>query len=119
MKTVLLVDDDPVFSDLAAGFLASRGYDVASVPTTTAALDVLESARRIDLAVVDIMMPPGHPHGVALAAMVRLRRIGCPVILVTGARDEVQRYVTDELAIVDKPVDLEALHVAIKAQLGE
>jgi len=119
MKTVLLVDDDPVFSDLVAGFLASRGYEVATAATTTAALDLLESARRIDMAVIDVMMPPGHPHGIALAAMVRLRRIACPVILVTGARDEVQRYVTDSGKIVDKPVDLEALHRAIKAELGE
>ena len=119
MKTVLLVDDDPVFNELAAGFLSSRGYDVAAVPTTTAALDLLESRRAIDMAVVDIMMPPGHPHGIALAAMVRLRRLNCPVILVTGARDQVAPYVTEDLAIVDKPVDLEALHIAIRAQLGE
>src|SRR5262249_6859384 len=74
MKTVMVVDDDPICCALLTAFLDSRGYQAVPVPDSYTALDILESGRPIDLAVIDIVMPPGHPHGYALAAMASLRR---------------------------------------------
>jgi CheY-like chemotaxis protein len=118
VTTVLVVDDDPVFSEVLIGFLGSRGYETVSAPDTIAALDLLESKRPIDLAILDVVMPPGLPHGVALAAMANLRRQGLPVIFVTGSPDMARQFTSDQ-PVFAKPVDLEALHVAIRASLGE
>src|SRR5258706_12949320 len=85
MKTVMVVDDDPICCALLTAFLDSRGYAAVPVPDTYAALDILESDRAIDLAVIDIVMPPGQPPGHALSAIARLRRKEPPVGVGTGS----------------------------------
>src|SRR4051812_47447079 len=119
MKTVMVVDDDPICCALLTAFLDSRGYAAVPVPDTYAALDILESDRTIDLAVIDIVMPPGHPHGYALAAMASLRRKDLPVVFVTGSPEFMRPDLAGDHPLLQKPVDLEALHQAVRARVGE
>jgi CheY-like chemotaxis protein len=118
MKTVLLVDDDPVFSLLVREFLESAGYAVIAVGDTLKALDELESDRTINLAVIDIFMPEGLPNGVSLAAMARLRRRGLPIIIVTGSPELVGPHVASDQTVLHKPIDLDTLLGAVRAKLG-
>jgi len=118
-KTVMVVDDDPVCCALLTAFLDSRGYAAVPVPDTYAALDILESDRTIDLAVIDVVMPPGHPHGYALAAMASLRRKDLPVVFVTGSPEFMRPDLAGDHPLFPKPVDLEALHRAVRDKVGE
>ncbi|HEV2548805.1 MAG TPA: response regulator [Stellaceae bacterium] len=63
------------------------GYRVIAVPTSTAALSQLKSDRPIDLAIIDIQMPPGHPHGFALGRMARFNRPNLPLVFMSGHPD--------------------------------
>jgi CheY-like chemotaxis protein len=119
MKTVMVVDDDPAFCTLVTRFLDSRGYRSVPVFDSYAALDVLESDRVIDLAVIDIVMPPGHPHGFALAAMASLRRKDLPVVFVTGSPELAPPELAGDRPLLGKPIDFEALHRAVRDRVGE
>ncbi len=118
MKTVLVVDDDPVFRTLLTGFLEGQGYAVLATTDSTAALAMLESGRAIDLAIVDIVLPQGGPQGVALSAMARLTRQGLPVLLVTASPELVAADLSRGVAVFGKPLDFGALLTAIRTRIG-
>ena len=94
MRTLLLVEDDEEIRGCIAEGLGMAGYRVIAVPTSIEGLRELKSDRPIDLAVIDIQMPPGHPHGFALARMARYHRVKLPLVLMSGH---------PELAEADEP----------------
>jgi DNA-binding NtrC family response regulator len=87
MHTLLIVDDDETIRGTLAEGLGMAGYRVIAVPTSTDALGELKSDREIDLAIIDISMPRGHPHGFALARMARFHRPHLPLVLMSGHPD--------------------------------
>jgi DNA-binding NtrC family response regulator len=87
MRTLLIVEDDDAIRGCLADGLGMAGYEVIAFPTSTEALRELKSDRPIDLAIIDIQMPPGHPHGFALARMARFNRPGLPLVLMSGHPD--------------------------------
>jgi len=72
-----------------------------------------------DCLVVDIHMPPGGPHGVALANMLQLRKPDQLVIFVTGhpeaAADVRDLWGAD--SVFAKPVDFDQLATEIKGKV--
>lgn len=54
---VLIAEDDPVSKRLLEGSLVSWGYEVTATNNGAAALDILQSADRPMIAILDIMMP--------------------------------------------------------------
>ena len=54
---VLIAEDDPVSKRLLEGSLVSWGYEVIATNNGAAALDILQSADRPMLAILDIVMP--------------------------------------------------------------
>lgn len=57
-KTVLLVDDEQGFLEALEDALTYEGYRVLKATTGEEALEIL-ARERIDLATVDVMLPPG------------------------------------------------------------
>jgi DNA-binding NtrC family response regulator len=96
MRTLLLVEDDEAIRGIIAEGLGMAGYRVIAFATSTEALRELKSDRPLDLAIIDINMPPGHPHGFALARMARFHQPNLPLILMSGH---------PELAEADEPPD--------------
>jgi DNA-binding NtrC family response regulator len=118
MRTLLIVEDDDAISGILAEALGMAGYRVIAFPTSTAALSELKSDRPIDLAIIDIQMPPGHPHGFALARMARFHRPELPLILMSGHADLTQADEPPEGSRVFlKPVRVRELLEAIEAGL--
>ena len=95
--------------------LTQAGFDIVAACDYRDALPILEGGRRIDLMLVDVVMP-GRVHGVALARMARLRRRGLPVIFITGY--EVGAAVEEGIPVLRKPVEPEALLAQIKQSLA-
>ncbi|WP_329213215.1 response regulator transcription factor [Streptomyces sp. NBC_00683] len=84
---VLVVDDDPTVAEVVAGYLTGAGYEVARAADGPAALEQF-TARRPDLAVLDLMLPGMDGFEVCR----RMRAQGpVPVIMLTARGDEDDR----------------------------
>jgi CheY-like chemotaxis protein len=109
MPTILLVDDDDAVRRVIEDHLASSGYDVLTALDTVVALDRLTTHPQIDLCLVDLVMPPHVPDGLAFAQSVRGERPDMPVILMTGYFSAGARVTDPVSSMVYKPVELDKL----------
>jgi DNA-binding response OmpR family regulator len=114
--TVLIVEDDPDVREATAEYLATRGFQVH------AAQDGGALRRRLaqslpDLVLLDLNLP--GEDGLSLARHLRERH-DLPIIMVTGARDVVDRVVGLEAGADDyvaKPFEMRELLARIKSVL--
>ena len=116
---VLVVEDDRDLSRLMAAHLASEGYDVARAHEAAAALELV-GAGRVDVVVLDLMLPRISGDGLLVRLREREGTRDLPVIVVS-AKDAVWTKVDllrlgadDYLA---KPFDLDELTARIEALL--
>lgn len=115
---ILWVEDEESFRYAVTRALEDGGFRVITVPDTMAALKALDSEPRIGLLLADIHMPPGQPHGLALARMARLRRPELPLVFLTGYEDLARAAQTTGAKILPKSIEMRELIEAIRAQLG-
>jgi signal transduction histidine kinase/ActR/RegA family two-component response regulator len=114
---LLVVEDEPIVRTVTTKLLRLRGHDVTDVDSGPAALDVLGAADApFDLVVTDLSMP--EMSGRELAATVRVRYPGLPVVLLTGDTDAV-RDGADVAAVVKKPFQLDALDAVLRQVVEE
>jgi DNA-binding NtrC family response regulator len=122
MPTVLVVDDDDAVRGAVSEALGMAGYQVIAVATTTVALGELDSGRAIDLAIVDVKMPPGHPHGFALARMARFRHPTLRLVFMSGSPaavdPDVMEYEDPRGPVLLKPVRIAELIETVGATLN-
>lgn len=118
MTTVLIADDDPVVRDVVRRYLERDGHEVAVAQDGTEALALLGDLR-VDLAVLDLMMP--GPDGLALCRSVRQSKgYDLPVILLTALSEEHDRIAGLEAGADDyltKPFSPRELVLRIRALL--
>ncbi|MHA3021253.1 response regulator transcription factor [Mycobacterium sp. BMJ-28] len=89
MTRVLIADDDPVVRDVVRRYLERDGHQVSVARDGAEALQILETTR-VDLAVLDLMMP--GPDGLTLCRSLRKdSQVGLPVILLTALGEEDDR----------------------------
>ncbi|HZU91270.1 MAG TPA: response regulator [Stellaceae bacterium] len=94
---VLVVDDDDDVRATMAGMLEALGYRVVEAANGDAALEILDRERRIDLLLVDFVMPGMTGREVARRA--QSKRPEVPILFVTG-------YDAPELSSEESRVDL-------------
>ena len=114
--TVLLVDDDTGVRDVTASFLRDLGYRVEEAASGSAALDLLGSAQRFDLLLVDFAMP--GMNGADLARRARTQRPGIPVLFITGFAEIGAFADLKDMQIIRKPVAIEELARKVGATLA-
>jgi DNA-binding NtrC family response regulator len=117
MPTILVVEDDTAVRAVVEDHLSSSGFDVISAPDTVAALPHLSSVSKIDLCLIDLVMPSNVPDGAAFARSVRSQRPDMPVILMTGYYTAATRVSDLANSVIFKPLDLEKLTAEIGRQL--
>jgi DNA-binding NarL/FixJ family response regulator len=93
-RTILVVDDDPAFRELAGRFLADLGLQVAAQADSASSAIAMAEATRPDAALVDVDLPDGD--GIALAGALAALPWGPRVVLTSvdpdaAAPDEVRR----------------------------
>jgi len=113
---LLIVDDDREIRDLLSRFLAKHGYRVSAAKDAREARRLLADSR-IDLAILDIMMP--GEDGLALCRDIRAKS-PLPVIMLTAMGEEMDRIIGLEVGADDylpKPFNPRELLARIKAVL--
>ncbi len=108
---LLIVDDEPMVRTVTTKLLQMRGHDVRDVDGGPAALAALAADPGYDLVITDLSMPV--MSGRELAAAIRQRHPGLPVLLLTGDTDaEVEG--SDVAAVVKKPFQIDALDATVR-----
>ena len=107
---VLIVEDDTLVAELAAGLLAELGFEAVVAHSAKEALDRLSSGEKPKLVFTDIVMPGGI-SGIELARKVRDRFPELPILLTTGYSEKVGS--TRGFPVLQKPYEMESLAGAL------
>jgi PAS domain S-box-containing protein len=113
---VLLVEDDVLVSELAAGMLNELGFESIVTHSAKEALERLSGERRPTLVFTDIVMPGGI-SGIELARKVRERFPELPILLTTGYSEQVAG--SHGFPVLQKPYEMETLASALSSLLNE
>jgi two-component system, OmpR family, response regulator len=115
-RHLLVVDDDRELCVLLSKFLSRHGYRVSVAPNGAAMTQTLKNAR-IDLVILDIMLP--GEDGLSLCR--RMRANGAtPIIMLTAVGEETDRIIGLEIGADDylaKPFSPRELLARIRAVL--
>ena len=115
-QNILIVDDDPELRRLIGEFLGKHGFDVALAPDAKG-MDAVLDRQRVDLIVLDLMMP--GEDGLSVCRRISAsRRI--PVVMLSAASEETDRIVGLEVGADDyvrKPCSPRELLARIRAVL--
>jgi two-component system OmpR family response regulator len=115
-KRILVVDDDLEIRSLLKDYLEKNGYSVTAVSDGKAMWNIL-GASRIDLVILDIMLP--GDDGLTLCRNLRARS-ELPVIMLTARGEDTERIVGLEMGADDylpKPFNPRELLARIKVVL--
>lgn len=116
MKTILLVDDEPMMLDLLTLYVSPAGYKCVKKESANHALKYLQS-NSVDLVLLDIMMP--DMDGWEACQKIR-KHWDTPIIMLTALSDKTDivkglQYGADDY--ISKPFDEEELLARIEAVL--
>ncbi len=109
--TALVVEDDDVVADLAAGMLEELGFEPTVVHGAKEALDRINNGDRPNLVFSDIVMPGGI-SGLELARKLRSRYPELPILLTTGYSEQVGG--THGFEVLQKPYEMSTLATAVQ-----
>ena len=115
MKTILLIDDDPVLLELVANQLQTAGYRAQMASDGPAGLQL---AAKSDLVVLDVMMP--GMDGWELCKQLR-KKSPVPIIMLTAKSEEIDKLRGFRLGVDDyvtKPFSFAELLARIGAVLA-
>ena len=117
-ETILVVEDDATVRLILADVLEELGYHVLLATDARPAIPILQSDRRIDLMVSDVMLP--HINGRKLAEIARASRPGLKVLFVTGyAENATLRadFLDPGMDMMTKPFALDDLGAKVRAMI--
>jgi len=107
---VLIVEDDMLLAELAAGMLAELGFEGVIAHSAKEALEQLAGGDRPKLIFSDVVMPGGI-SGIELARKVRDRFPELPILLTTGYSEEVGG--SHGFPVLQKPYEMDGLASAL------
>ena len=117
---ILLVDDDPLISELVVDMLVMEGYEVDTAPNGVEALGKLQN-QRYDLIVTDLHMPKMDGSGFYQQLIERRLHPSRKIIFLTGTTggSEEHRFVQDAgLPLVFKPFNVAELIEMVRSVLN-
>lgn len=116
-ELILLVDDEPNITDLAALYLKQEGYRTEAAADGSAALRAMQQSKPA-LIVLDLMLP--EVDGYEVCRRLRAENHPIPIIMLTARDDDVDKIVGLEIGADDymtKPFNPRELVARIKALL--
>jgi two-component system response regulator VanR len=115
-NSILVLDDEREIADLVAVYLKSENYEVFPCYTVKQALELIENTR-LDLAILDVMLPDGS--GFSVCRKIREQHT-FPIIMLTAKDEETDKITGLTLGADDyvtKPFRPLELVARVKAQL--
>src|SRR3984893_14796697 len=103
--SILVVEDDKATGRLIGRRLEAAGHRVRVFAHAAPALDEIDGGATFDLYLLDVTMPAGELHGLALARMIKTRLGDARIIFVTGNPDLVSGPDNELGPVVAKPID--------------
>lgn len=100
---VLVLEDDDICRDMARNVLCAAGFDVVCASSFNEAVDRVEDQAKIDVALIDVKMPAGSPHGVSFARMAQTRRPSMKVIFMSAHWSDDLRLIDEDEPFLCKP----------------
>ncbi len=118
---ILLIEDETDIRDLISFQMKSEGHDVTAVESADKAISVLERGEKIDLFIVDWMLP-GSMSGLEFTAKLRGQKLykDHPIIMITALtqpEDIVAGLDAGADDYITKPFDLSVLQARVRVQL--
>lgn len=114
---VLLVEDDVLIAELAAGALEGAGFEVTSVTAAEDGLGLAVMDVPFDALVTDINLA-GALDGWELAEALREMQPGLPVVYASGGAEDGDPRAVPDAAFVPKPYNPVALCEAVTRVIG-
>ncbi|MCB5425459.1 response regulator [Altererythrobacter sp. CC-YST694] len=114
---IAIVEDDEDISELVADLLEREGFDVGRC-RSGAELDRLTGRRRVDLVLLDLMLP--GEDGLSICRRLHSAPVRMPVVMITAKGDDIDRILGLELGADDylpKPFNPRELTARIRAVL--
>ena len=119
LPTLLIVDDEPLMTDMLSAYLVRYGYHIVTAGNGQQALEIIqERGLFMDAVITDMVMP--LMNGLQLAKQLFLLAPDVPVLLATGrdARESELNSLTPNIVeVVQKPYQSSLLAERIKAHL--
>jgi CheY-like chemotaxis protein len=118
LPRVLVVDDEDAILKLATRVLEPVGYEVVVASDGSEALRLVETQRRFDLFVIDVMMP--MMRGDELGERLHRRDPETKVLYCTGHKDqlfEARPVLRKTEAVLEKPVTVNEFRDAVSLLL--
>jgi PAS domain S-box-containing protein len=119
-ETILVVEDDATVRLILADVLEELGYEVLVASDARPAIPILQSDRRIDLMMSDVMLP--HINGRKLAEIARATRPDLKVLFVTGYAENAtvrSDFLGPGMDMLTKPFALDALGAKVRAMIDQ
>lgn len=117
MDKILIVDDDPDIREVLSVLLGSEGYQVVAAEDGMMALDIIKKDKKLDLVILDIMMP--GMSGVEVCTELRKFSL-VPVLFLTAKsqdQDKVDAYTGGGDDYLVKPFSQTELLMKVKSLL--
>jgi two-component system alkaline phosphatase synthesis response regulator PhoP len=118
-KRILVADDDPDLLDLLQMDLAHQGYEILTAPNGKDALQIA-MAEKIDLILLDVMMPYIDGYHVAYEVTNKLGP-RAPHIIIMTSRDTTRErgiaLMSGAHEVIQKPFEMATLHERVVAAL--
>ena len=103
--TILVLEDDEATGRLIRVQLKAAGHRVRVFAHAGTALDEIDDGASFDLYLLDVTMPVGELHGLALARMIKARLRDPRIIFMTGDPDLVSEPDRGLGPVFAKPID--------------
>jgi DNA-binding NtrC family response regulator len=117
--TILVLEDDEAMGRLIRRRLKAAGHRVRVFAHAGTALDEIDDRATFDLYLLDVTMPIGELHGLALARMIKTRFRDARIIFVTGNPDLVSALDKKLGPVFPKPIDFIELLKEIERQVAK
>jgi len=118
---VLLIDDEPILTEVGKQMLETLGYEVVAINSSPEAIELFRShPENFDLVVTDMTMPIMTGEDLAMDMM--KVRPDIPVILCTGFSHQINKQKAMQMGIkafVMKPFVIREIGMAIRQALGK
>lgn len=110
-KGILIIDDDPSFSDELGNALREAGFHITVAPTGIAGLHALRAGYLPNLIILDVLMP--DLDGIKFFEEVKSSRLTANIpVLVCGGSESAHTFAW--VVKEDKPLELERLVATAK-----